>query len=200
MNFLAHLYLADDTPASRIGNILPDLIRGRLPDDLHLEVKRGVQRHRAVDAFTDTHPRFAQTRARFRSNHGIFSGILVDVFYDHALSLTWADWHDQPLEVFISHVHRQLAAAPELMPRRMLAIVDRMTAQNWLATYATDDGLRLTLGRMSQRFAQRFGREVDLTPAVDDLQACRGEVLADFADFFPQLIRHVRRRDGATEV
>ena len=29
MNFLAHLYLAEPTPASRVGNLLPDFARGR---------------------------------------------------------------------------------------------------------------------------------------------------------------------------
>lgn len=70
VNFLAHLYLAEPTPASWIGNLLPDLTTGPTDPDLHPDVIAGAANHRRVDAYTDTHPVFARTRARFRDKHG----------------------------------------------------------------------------------------------------------------------------------
>ena len=191
MNFLAHLYLADDTPASMIGNLLPDLVRGRPDPALPAEVLRGVRRHRRVDAFTDTHPVFARSRARLRDRHGLFSGILVDVFYDHFLAVNWSRWHEQPLVDFIERAHGALTGHPHLMPPSMRPITRRMAEQDWLGSYASFEGLARTLGQMSRRFEARLERPVRLAPAVDDLRRHYEGLTNDFDEFFPQLIGHV---------
>ncbi len=174
-----------------VGGLLPDLVRGPVPPDLDERVMRGVRNHRRVDAFTDTHPAFNRSRARLRPTQGIFAGILVDVFYDHFLSLDWPSLHPEPLAAFIDRSHRELQRHNALMPDAMRPIITRMIDQRWLATYADYDGLRLTLERMSHRFAQRTQRPIDLAPAVEDLQRHRTALHADFREFFPQLIRYI---------
>ena len=119
MNFLAHLYLADPTPASRIGNLLPDMTPGPLKPDQDPEVLTGAQNHKRIDAYTDTHPVFLRTRARFRQRHGRFSGILTDLFYDHVLAQSWDRYHEQPLSKFIDLVHEELGRNFDLMPEPM---------------------------------------------------------------------------------
>jgi len=194
MNFLAHLYLTDFDPkdgAAMVGGLLPDLVRGKAPAGLDRRVRIGIENHRKVDRLTDAHPVFNRSRALFRANHGLFAGILTDVFYDHCLSLAWAEYHREPLSVFIERAHRQLADHEQLMPEPMRPIVRRMIAQRWLADYATFAGLEVTLGMMSRRFTQRTRRPIDLTPAVADLRNHHAALCADFAEFFPDLIRAV---------
>ncbi len=190
MNFLAHLYLADDTPGSLIGNILPDLVRGsdRLPDRLDQAVRAGADLHRRVDVFTDLHPVFRQSKARIRARHGIFSGILIDVFYDHFLSVHWGDYHPDPLPDFIRHVYRTFARHAHLMPEAMRPISERMAAQDWLTSYGSIDGVELILERMSRRFEARFDRHVDLAAATADLERHREGLRDDFSRFFPDLV------------
>lgn len=197
MNFLAHLYLSKPTPAAWMGNLLPDFCRGPAiaalppePADLH----EGVRNHRRVDAFTDTHPLFHQSRLRLFEHHGRFSGILVDVLYDHILAREWDRYHPAPLPAFLARVHDGLRHGRDLAPPPVRPIFDRMCDQAWLGAYGTRDGLRLTLTRMSARFAQRFGREVDLASVVDRLDELDGGLREDFHAFFPQLIAYVRRR------
>ncbi|MEL7089393.1 MAG: ACP phosphodiesterase [Planctomycetota bacterium] len=191
MNYLAHLYLADDDAGSRLGNLLPDLHRGRLPDGLSPAVAAGVDRHRRVDAYTDRHPVFERSRARLRPRHGRYSGVLVDVLYDHALAAQWPDYHPQPLPTFIAESYARMNRYPGLIPPRPRAIIRVMSEQDWLGTYATLDGITLTLRRMSARLRERFNREVDLASAVDDLRAQYDDFLADFNIFFPQMIEYV---------
>lgn len=204
VNFLAHLYLAEDTPASRIGNVLPDLVRhsskagkcpieGRVGHQQRQEMEAGAVMHRRVDAFTDTHPLFSRSRARLRPRHGIFSGVLVDVIYDHVLADDWQRYHPKALSRFVADVHRDFEQHADLMPSAMRPAIAMMIEQNWLLSYATLDGVELTLRRMSERFRRRFHRPVHLETAVDDLRRDRASFAGDFHAFFPQLIRHVRR-------
>ncbi len=191
MNFLAHLLLADATPASRVGNLLPDLHRGRLPPDLPPAVTAGVIRHRRVDAYTDRHPVFERSRARLRPHHGRYSGILVDVFYDHVLAMHWKDYCDQPLSEFIRGVYHDLTHFDHPLPPRVTLILHLMAEENWLETNRSLEGIALTLHRMSARLRERFGREVDLASATRDLDEQFSAFARDFEVFFPAVRAYV---------
>lgn len=193
MNFLAHLYLAQPTPASLIGNLLPDLTKGPTDPCLHPDVLSGAVNHRRVDAYTDTHPVFARTRARFRGKHGRYSGILTDLFYDHVLARHWDRYHPQPLNDFIDQVHTALADNTGLMPEPMRPIISRLIDQGWLRCYATPQGMETVLGMMSVRFTQRLRRSVNLASAVQDLPTIDKALQEDFTEFFPQLIAYTQR-------
>lgn len=195
MNFLAHLYLADPTPESMLGNLLPDFVRcrGAIPGEMAwpAEVLRGIARHRRVDAFTDSHPLFHRSKARLFEAHGRYSGILVDVLYDHALATHWARYHDEPLRAFAERVYAGLESLPRDAAGEADEALRFMRRQDWLTAYATTDGIALTLRRMSRRFSQRFGREVALEAAVETFAECREGFEGDFHAFFPQLVAYV---------
>lgn len=188
MNFLAHLYLTDDTPEGMVGSLLPDLVRGADRRDIAPALLPAVRLHRKIDALTDSHPVFACSTQRLRPKHGRYAPIITDVLYDHFLSIDWPRYCDEPLDSFIARVHRTFAANPHLMPGAMRSVVQRLDEQNWLGSYAHIDGVRLTLERMSARLSCRFERQVDLTPAVDELVGSHGEFRREFHAFFPDVI------------
>lgn len=193
MNFLAHLLLVEATPAARLGSLLPDLHRGRLPADLPPDVLVGVACHRRVDAFTDRHPAFIRTCDRLQPFCGRYRSIVADVLYDHCLSVTWNRYHTQPRQAFIAACHRDLIQARQWTTPDTRVIVDRLIRQDWLSTYATPEGIRLTLGGMSQRLTERLQRPVDLQGGADFLLQQPAELVEDFACFFPQVIEHLKR-------
>ena len=78
-----------------------------------------------------------------------------------------------------------------VIPPRVREIIRVMSVQDWLGSYATVDGIALTLRRMSARLRERFNREVDLASAVDELREQYEGFAADFDAFFPQLIDHI---------
>ncbi len=181
-----------------VGNLLPDLVPGPLSKDLDPEVLAGAKNHKRVDAFTDTHPVFARSRARLRARHGRYSAILTDMFYDHVLAREWDRYHDEPLDDFIDRAHAALVDGTGLMPDPMPAVTGRMIEQDWLRSYASVDGMQRILKMMSARFSERLGRPVELDHAVEALRIHGGEFADDFHEFFPELTEYVSRTASPT--
>nr|WP_200761198.1 acyl carrier protein phosphodiesterase [Poriferisphaera corsica] len=172
---------------------MPDLIRGKLPTNLDPQIMHGVHTHRCVDAFTDTHPLFAQSKTPFLEipNHPHFAGILIDIFYDHFLSIDWQHYHTQSLPAFITNAYSVLNAGKHLMPTQMLERITAIHHHDYLSKYATINGLTLVLSRMSSHFSQRLNRNVKLQTAIPILLANYSSIRNDFNAFYPQLMKYV---------
>lgn len=191
MNYLAHLFLAEPTPESMLGNVLADFVKGRAVDALPPAVREGVLLHRQVDRFTDTHPVTNRSIARIHGRWGWYSGILIDVFYDHYLALDWDRYSPQSLREFIDNAYEVLLANRPLMPAAMQAVMQRIVRDDRLMSYRELDGIEQTLLRIS-RLIQR--REAHLERAMNDLRQHFDALRGDFHDFFPELIAFVSSR------
>ncbi|BDS08673.1 ACP phosphodiesterase [Oceaniferula spumae] len=191
MNYLAHLLLADDSDASRIGNLLGDFTRGsikELADIYPPELVRGIRMHRAVDRFTDSHPVFKQCRTLLAPERRRFAGIIVDIFFDHYLCKHWADYSKIPLEEFCQQVYHAFELHPEWRAGRLATAYPMMKSENWLMTYATVDGIELTLQRVSRR-SPRIGRIAD---GIEDFKLHYVEFENHFLKYMPELVEFVR--------
>jgi len=192
LNFLAHLYLADPSPESMLGNLLPDLHRGRLDTSvLSTAVQNGVIRHRRVDAFTDTHPVFERSRARLRGELGHFAGVVVDVIYDHCLSVGWTRYHPQPRTAFLEEAYAGLREGAGVLAPRTRVVLAMLCDEDWITPYGCVEGVRHTLVRLSARVFERSGRRVRLETAADVLEREPSGFFDDFSEFFPELMHYV---------
>lgn len=162
---------------------MPDLVRGPLPPGLDPEVVEAVAHHRRIDRATDTHAATLRSVDRLRPTQGRFSGIVVDLFYDHFLACDWPRYCDQPLGGFIAGVYRDLEAYRPAMPPPVRPICDRMAEQDWLSAYATVAGMELTLRRVSRR----LGRFIEPDQAVDDLTTRYADLRRDFETLWRDL-------------
>ncbi|MEM9416501.1 MAG: ACP phosphodiesterase [Planctomycetota bacterium] len=196
VNFLAHLVLAPDTPEGIAGALAPDLIRGPLPNDLAPGVLEAAREHQSIDHATDRHPAFIAVRDRLRPTAGRFAGIVADVFLDHALANAWPrHGRPEPMPDYTARVGQTLAEHRDLMPASMHEAIRLMRRHHWLNTYATPQGMHLTLERMSARYTTRLRTDVDLTPTVDLLSPGPPHWLTEaFDDLWPSLQQHVKRR------
>jgi acyl carrier protein phosphodiesterase len=191
VNFLAHLFFADDSPASAVGCLLPDFVKGSLSQVPAGPMRDAAELHRLIDRYTDSHPAVRLSMRRLRPGCGHFSAIAVDVLYDHLLSRRWTAYHPMPLDAFIQRAYRHLAEGAGQAPERMRSVLADIVQEDWLRLYGTVDGIRFTLGRMSQRFTRRFNRPVDLLPAAAVLEAQLIELTHEFDTFFPELLLRV---------
>lgn len=183
MNWLAHVLLSEPTPEFRIGNLLPDLMGATELADLPPAFSPGVACHRLIDHFTDGHPLVRQSVRRVGSQYRRFAPILVDVFYDHFLTVSWKDYCATPLDRYLEEFYATFDSLRELLPSAVQPHLHRMRAENWLGSYGNLSGVRLTLERISRRFR----RPVDLGGAVAELERNYDGLSTDFAAFFPEL-------------
>jgi len=182
MNYLAHLHLGGDAPAQLLGSLYGDFVKGRLQGQFAPEIEAAIGLHRRIDAFTDSHPLLVQARARFPTERRRYSGMLLDVFFDHCLARHWVDYASEPLPHFTGRVYRLLADEPHL-PGRLALIAPRMAAQDWLGSYREFAVLEQVLAGLQRRLS----RPEALAGAMDELEQLYQPLLEDFRAFYPEL-------------
>ncbi|MEW6494740.1 MAG: ACP phosphodiesterase [Cyanobacteriota bacterium] len=184
MNYLAHLYLAEDSPESIIGNLLGDFIKGQRLSDYSEAIKRGIKFHQQVDIYTDSHPVFRQSKRLISSINGRYAGILIDVFYDHFLAKHWLIFSSVSLKEFSLKVYKILQVNEGILPDPLKRFLPTMIQRNLLMSYANIQGIDTALKKISLRVK----RENNLGNAIEELINNYERLELDFYRFFPQLI------------
>jgi len=193
LNWLAHVFLSEADIEFRLGNLLADIVRG---DDLARMSERfrlGVQKHKQIDAFTDAHPLVKRSKTRVGSEFRRFSGVLVDVFYDHLLATRWNEYSPIVLDAFTSKFYADIEASNLELPSSARVTIDRIIRHDLLGAYRGTEGVERSLRRLSAYLSSRWRREFALEKGVADLIAQRAGFDADFAEFFPELQAAVMR-------
>ena len=190
MNHLAHLFLSFGDPKIMVGNFIADSVKGKQFLSFAPEIQQGIILHRRIDTFTDRHPVTAQSRSRIRSRYRKYSGVIVDVYYDHFLAANWKDYSAQSLQLFTKNAYRVLFAHYLIMPARMKRVLAGMAMGNWLAAYALIDNVRLTLSGM----AQRTSFDSQMQHAAEELVMYYEELKNDFLCYFPDLTAYARQQ------
>ena len=186
MNFLAHLYLSGSNEGVILGNFIADSVKGSMLDRFPGDVIKGIRLHREIDSFTDHHPVFLQSKARLSDTYSKFSGVIVDLYYDHFLARNWKDYSGHDLEKYVAENYKLLLRNYALLPPRSKRILPFMIAQNWLVGYASLDKLRKVFQGMSRRTRFNSGME----HAVTDLEKDYASYEKEFRLFFPDLEAH----------
>ena len=190
MNFLAHIYLSGDDEAIIIGNFIADGIKGRRYEKFPAPIAKGILLHRAIDSFTDSHPTVHQRTARLHKNYSHYSGVIVDILYDHFLAKNWNRYSDVPLEDYVQNFYGLLRKNFTTLPPRIQKMMPYMIADNWLLSYATIEGIGKILAQMNVR--TKGISKMNL--AVAELQKYYGEFEAEFTSFFEELIAYSQQK------
>ncbi len=183
MNYLAHLYLAEQSREGLLGSLLGDFVKGRLDDRYPETVRRGIALHRAIDSFTDAHPLHLASRNRIGSQRRRYAGIIIDVCYDHFLCRHWSDYSSESLACFAGRVYDILGEHRNNLPDRLRRIAPYMIADDWLGSYSD----LTNVGRALDGIAQRIARSNPLAGALTEIEANYTALDDDFRRFFPEL-------------
>ena len=193
MNYLSHLFLAESSEESIIGNLLGDFVKGRLMDNYSPEIIRGVKTHRKIDFYTDKHPVVKETRKLISNERRKYSGVLVDIFFDHFLSVYWDSYSDSDFDEFIEKSYEILLKYRDIYPEKGKILIPRIVEKDWLRKYKSLDGLKLVFEKMSLRISRENplpGSEQELIDNYTDMES-------NFKKFFPDLIKFVEEiREG----
>lgn len=180
VNFLAHLHLSGPEPEVLVGNFMGDFVKGRIGEEYPPLIRRGLMLHRGIDSFANGHPAFMQSRRRLDQRFGLYRAVLVDLFYDHFLSVEWDRWSDAPLDEFLASSRRAVEECREILPHRLQEILP-LIFEDLIPSYREIDGIGRALGRMSKR----VGRENPLGRGAGELERHYGALRDDFRLFMP---------------
>ena len=186
MNFLAHIYLSGNNDLIKIGNFMADSIRGHSYEGYQEDIKKGILLHRSIDSFTDTHPVYRQSKHRLHEKYGHYSGVIMDIFYDHFLAKNWKTYCNENLDEYAENFYLLLKENYNLLTDRVKGMMPYMIARNWFVCYSTISGLKMIMFQMDHRTKNR----VDMHESIVELQYFYSEFENEFSLFFEELRQH----------
>ena len=187
MNYLAHAFLSEKNPLSIIGNVMGDFVKGRPSDSYDGEILKWIIIHRKIDSFTDSHNIFRLSKRLISKSRRRYSGIIIDIAFDHFLAKNWLRYSSEDLSGFINRIYLALRQHESILPERLKNVLPRLVGEDWLGSYRTLDGIDLTLNRISRRFK----RDNMLHNSVEEIRNNYDMLENNFMRFFPKLMSYV---------
>jgi acyl carrier protein phosphodiesterase len=186
MNFLAHIYLSGDNDLMKIGNFMADGIHGKHFDTFPMEIQKGIILHRSIDTFTDAHPIFRQSTKRLHANYHHYSGIIVDIFYDHFLAKNWSNYSDEKLEDYSERFYQSLRDNHDSLTLKTQKMMPYMINHDWLSSYQNIESIESVLAKMDTRMKY----DSNMRFSVAELRTFYSDFESEFTAFFKELIVH----------
>lgn len=190
MNFLAHLYLSRDlSEETIIGNFIADSVKGRIAYNTYpAAVQLGIEIHREIDQYSDSHPLFKVGTKRLHSAYGKYASIIMDIYYDHILAHNWDKYHPLPLQDFASAQYALIERQDHHLPEFTRFWFGVMKNDNLLHAYASEAGIEDVLKRMDRRTQLASG----MGKAIHELRTYKADYTAEFFLFFEDMQQNLK--------
>lgn len=183
MNYLAHSYLSFQKNDLIVGNFIADSIRGNHFEALTEGIIKGITLHRKIDFYTDSHPIFLTSKHRFSKDFDKYSGVLMDIIYDHYLAKNFQLYSKLTLQQYVDSIYLILEKNMQFLPEPAKRFYDYMTQRNILFHYSSLTGIETVLMHLSHRIKNRF----ELQLAIPILEKNYAEIEKEFFTFFDEL-------------
>jgi len=190
LNFLAHIYLSGDSDEIKIGNFIGDYVKGKNYEKYPDLISKGIYLHRRIDSFTDSHYIVNQSKMHLQKRFRRYSGVIVDVFYDHFLASEWSLFSKHPLPQFVVHMYEILVNNYFILPNEIKTFLPFFIINNWLESYTSIEGIEGVLRRMTKRTSLPN----ETTFAISELRENYNLFRDEFMEYFPQLINYVEEK------
>ena len=187
MNFLAHIFLSGDDEELIVGNFIGDFVKGSQLNHYSEGIQKGIQLHRVIDQFTDSHPTVLASKKRLRPNFRHYAPVIVDVFYDHFVAKKWSQFSTEPLLDFTLRFYQLMNRHSAEIPKAVSEMLIYMHASNWLYNYQYIEGINSTLTGMAKRTT--FDSKMEMAAAYLEKDYAAFE--EEFNLFFPELQQYV---------
>ena len=185
MNHLAHLYLSSDREEEMVGQFIADAVKGNDFNFYSPNIRQGILLHRWVDSFTDTHDLVKELRAAYRPKLGLYSGVLIDLVFDHYLAKDFQFHTGRELEEFQQFTFRVLNKHEESFPDKMKNYFFHMKDKEFMLKYAHPVGMAVIVRQMGMRI-----------PSGESLMAA-GDFFLDYvemaSDYFSSFFEELQR-------
>ena len=184
MNFLAHLCLASADSDLMLGGLFGDFIRGRRALRKFPEpVRQGIILHRYIDRCTDHSPVVKNLRPKFPREFRRYSGIIIDLAFDHELALNWWRYMPQSLERFDVETRDLIRDNTAMVPDGLSQFMRYADRHGLFAAYRDEDVILYALAGIGTRLS----RSNPLHRAAEIWPELALEFRSSFREFFPQI-------------
>lgn len=187
MNFLAHIYLSGNDEQIKIGNFIGDYIKGRAFHIYPDKIKEGILLHRYIDTFTDKNKNTSEAKLLFAPKYRKYSGIIIDIIYDHFLATNWEQFSPISLIQFIDEFHSLLHKYQEMLPSDVQNMVPKLIHNNRLYSYREIEGIQLVFSTMAKYTSLPDHSEYAIKTLIDNYTYLKN----NFFKFFKELIYYV---------
>jgi len=188
MNYLAHAYLSFGSDDVLVGNMVSDYVKGRGWERYPPGIQKGIHLHRKIDLFTDAHPVGFSARQYLAPAAGRYSGVFLDIVYDHFLATDPVRFTPSSLATFSRNVYGILRLETFPLPPDFLRMFQYMESQDWLSGYAHKEGIRRSLEGMVRRAKYL----PDGAPVYACFEDHYEELRESYRVFFPELEAYAR--------
>jgi len=190
VNYLAHIYLSNEEEEITLGNFIADGVKGKKYVQFPLGIQQGILLHRAIDSFTDAHPIVRKSTKRLHKKYGHYSGVIVDILYDHFLAKNWTQYHSIPLHKYTENFYNLINSNFDRLTPRIQKMMPYMIEQNWLLSYASIDGI----GKILDQMNRRTNNQSKMNLAVIELTKYYKEFEEEFTLFFEDLKKYSKNK------
>lgn len=171
-----------------MGNFMADMITNKDVALLPAHIKKGIDLHRLIDSFTDSHPSVSKVNALLHKNHHKYAPVISDVLFDYVLAYNWQKFGHGDLKSFTGNIYNIVESNLDVIPERKHKMVRSMIGDDFLMKYTTYDGLEFVFKKMSNRL--RYESNFHL--AVEDLKTHFDKINEHFKVFFPDIMNEVQ--------
>ena len=167
-----------------------DFIKGPLKGQYSKDIESGIWLHRKIDLFTDQHQCVKQCQTLFTPELRRFSGIVIDIAFDHFLARHWAQYDCRKLTEFNTQVLHTLNSYSAVLPEAAQLFAERMSSRDILLQYQLPEVIPMVLNRT----AQRLSRPTPLSDSGQQFLEHYDSLETQFFEFFPELESFAREQ------
>ena len=192
MNWLAHVLLSENHIEHQLGNLLTDPLKGKAWQGASERIHSGIKMHVLIDSFTDAHPLVSESKS-ILTPRGHLKGVVLDILYDHFLSLHWDKFCTIDREVFLDDFRFRAMESIEGYPQKAQSVIHRVVGNRQLSSYKHMDGVVATFGRIDRRLSDRALSKDNCERYIPLIAENRKELEKNFLLFFPELMQAVKQ-------
>jgi acyl carrier protein phosphodiesterase len=192
LNWLAHVLLSENHIEHQLGNILADPLKGKAWEGASERIERGIMIHKHIDRFTDAHPLVKKSKALL-TPRGHLKGVVLDILYDHFLSLHWNRYSKVSRELFLETFREEALNVVSSYPPEAQNIIRRVVGNRQLGSYIHMDGVVSAFRRIDARLSVRAKGKDNMARYIPLIAEERELLEAHFLVFFPELMLEVKR-------
>jgi len=199
MNWLAHVLLSENHIEHQLGNLLTDPLKAKAWEGASVHVRHGMETHKRIDAFTDSHAVVSKSKARL-AKRGPLKGVVLDILYDYYLSIHWEKFVHTEREHFLETFRTKAPHAMQGYPDRAQEVIARVVINRQLSSYISMDGVERAFGRIDKRLSERTRNKDTATRYMPIIVQENDYLEKAFLDFFPDLMEEIAKGLDVDEI